>query len=216
LALALAAPALGQTGSHGNSQIDVEYTNPGLSPSHWTLTLWRDGSGHFSSERGNSPVSGIENLEAPSVDRDVRVSAEFAEGVFQAALRHRLFNESCESRIKVAFTGWKKLSYSGAEGKGSCTFNFSKDKEIEELGDRLVAVAGTIVEGARLEALLQHDPLGLDKEIEYLVEAAGDGRAQQIGAIRGILQRLAEDEGVMERVRRRARVLLARTDGPAG
>jgi hypothetical protein len=77
-------------------------------------------------------------------------------------------------------------------------------------------VAGTIVEGARLEALLQHDPLGLDRETEYLVEAAGDGRAQQIGAIRGILQRLAEDESVMERVRRRARVLLAKSDSPAG
>jgi len=100
-------------------------------------------------------------------------------------------------------------------GKGSCTFNFSKDKEIEELGDRLVAVAGTIVEGARLEALLQHDPLGLDKETEYLVEAAGDGRAQEIGAIRGILQRLADDEGVMDRVRKRARVLLG-ADGRAG
>ena len=214
LALALARPGLGQTDSR--ARFEVDFTNPGLSPSHWTLTLWRDGSGHFSSERGNAPVEGLENMEAPSVDRDVKVSAEFAEGVFQAAHRHSLFNEPCESRMKVAFTGWKKLSYSGPEGNGSCTFNFSKDKEIEELGDRLVAVAGTIVEGARLEALLQHDPLGLDKETEYLVEAAGDGRAQEIGAIRGILQRLADDEGVMDRVRKRARVLLARTEGPAG
>jgi len=57
--------------------------------------------------------------------------------------------------------------------------------------------------------LLQHDPLGLDRETEYLVEAAGDGRAEQIGAIRAILERLADDENVMERVRRRVRVLLA-------
>jgi hypothetical protein len=57
--------------------------------------------------------------------------------------------------------------------------------------------------------LLQHDPLGLDQEMEYLVEAARDGRVQQICAIRGILERLAEDQGVMERVRKRARVLLA-------
>jgi len=70
-------------------------------------------------------------------------------------------------------------------------------------------VAGTIVEGGRLEALLQHDPLGLDRETEYLVEAAGDGRAEQIGAIRGILERLADDDSVMERVKRRVRVLLA-------
>jgi hypothetical protein len=74
-------------------------------------------------------------------------------------------------------------------------------------------VAGTILEGARLELLLQHDRLGLDAETEYLMEAAGDGRAQQIVAIRGILERLAEDDQVMERVRKRARVLLARAEG---
>ena len=76
-----------------------------------------------------------------------------------------------------------------------------------------MAVAGAIVEGARLEILLQHDRLGLDKEMEYLMEAAGDGRVQQICAIRGILQRLADDPEVMERVRKRARQLMARADG---
>ncbi|MGD0913047.1 MAG: hypothetical protein ABR928_14205, partial [Terracidiphilus sp.] len=72
------------------------------------------------------------------------------------------------------------------------------------------AVAETIIEGARLEKLLQHDPLGLDKEMEFLVDAAGSGRAQQIGTIREILDRLAEDDDVLERVRKRARLLLAK------
>jgi hypothetical protein len=124
-----------------------------------------------------------------------------------------LFNSDCESHSKVAFQGWKKLSYKGPDGAGSCTFNYSKDKEIQWLGESLVAVAGAIEEGARLETLLQHDRLGLDKEMEYLTEAAGDGRVQQIGTIRGILERLAEDPEVMERVRKRARVLLARAQG---
>jgi hypothetical protein len=56
--------------------------------------------------------------------------------------------------------------------------------------------------------LLQHDRLGLDKEMEYLVDAAGDGRAQQICAIREILVRLAEDDEVLDRVRKRAKLLL--------
>ena len=46
------------------------------------------------------------------------------------------------------------------------------------------AVAQTILEGARLEVLLQHDRLGLDQEMEFLTEALQDGRAQQICAIR--------------------------------
>ena len=115
--------------------------------------------------------------------------------------------------MKVAFQGWKKLTYNGPDGAGSCTFNYSKDKQIQTLGESLVAVAGAIVEGARLETLLQHDKLGLDKEMEYLMEATEDGRVQQICTIRGILERLVDDPDVMERVRKHAKLLLARAEG---
>jgi hypothetical protein len=114
--------------------------------------------------------------------------------------------------MKVAFQGTKKLTYNGPEGEGSCEFNYSKDTEIQALGDSMVAVATTIIEGARLETLLQHDPLGLDAEIQNVQEAAGDGRAQQICSIRDILERLSQDPAVMERVRRRAKALLAHAD----
>ncbi len=145
----------------------------------------------------------------PAVDRDIQVSTAYADHVFDSARRHRWFNEPCESHLKVAFQGWKTLTYAGPQGKGSCTFNYSKDKEIQSLGDSLVGVAETILEGARLEMLLQHDKLGLDAEMEYLTEAAGDGRAQQICAIRDTLERLVQDDAVLDRVRRRARMLLA-------
>jgi hypothetical protein len=68
------------------------------------------------------------------------------------------------------------------------------------------------LEGARLELLLHHDRLGLDKEMDYLTEAADDGRAQQIGTIRAILERLAEDDSVLERVRKRSRALLEKAE----
>ena len=190
----------------------VDFTNPALSPSHWTLTLHPGGDGHFHSEMGQPPEGGWQQMDAPSVDRDVQLSPQFAARVFTLAEHHNRFNENCESRLKVAFQGWKKFSYTGPDGSGSCTFNFSKDKEMESLGDTMTAVAETILEGQRLEMLLQHDPLGLDKEMEYLVDAASNGRAQQICSIRDILDRLAQDDEVMERVRKRARMLLAQGD----
>ncbi len=209
----LALTAQGQSGP----AVRVDYSNPSLTPPRWTLTLHPDGSGHFQSERGDSAAGSLETadppqLEAPSQDREIRVSAAFAGRVFETARTHKWFNEECESHMKVAFQGWKKLSYAGPEGQGSCEFNYSKDNEVQALGDSLVAVAGTILEGAKLETLLLHDRLGLDREMEYLVEASGDGRVQQIGAIRGILERLADDPGVLERVRKRARALLAKAE----
>lgn len=205
----MATDAMTKDAATKDAVMTVEFTNDQLSPSHWTLTLHPDGSGHFSSQMGKAPEGDDEAIDAPNVDRDVQLSAGFATHVFEVAHHQHLFNESCESHLKVAFEGWKKFSYTGPDGSGSCTFNFSKDKEIEELGDSFGAVVETIIEGARLEKLLQHDRLGLDKEMEYLVDAADSGRAQQICTIRQILVRLAGDDEVLERVRKRARLLLA-------
>ena len=114
--------------------------------------------------------------------------------------------------MNVAFPGTKKFVYQGQEGEGSCEFDSSKDNEIQGLADSLMSVANTLIEGARLQLLLKHDRLGLDHETEVLVESANDGRAQQIGSIRDILERLADDPMVLDRVKRRARLLLSKAN----
>jgi hypothetical protein len=211
--LALAAAALAMTAqAEQGPTFRIDFSNPGLTPSQWTLEFHPDGSGHFRSVRGNAAPQDIRLIEAPEINREVQVTPKFAEHVFQVAHHHKLFNIGCESHLKVAFQGSKKLSYAGPDGEGSCEFNYSRDAEVQQLGDSLVAVATTIIEGARLETLLHNDPLGLEQEIQNVQEAAGDGRAQQICSIRDILERLSQDSSVMERVRKRARALLARAD----
>jgi len=213
LLFAFASVAQSQT----RSVVQVDYSNPGLIPSHWTLTLHADGSGHFRSDRSNASEAagqsiGSPQIVAPDQDRDVHLSAGFTGRVFQVARSGKWSGKECESHRKVAFQGWKKLSYRGPDGEGSCEFNYSADREIQALGDSLVGVANTILEGARLEMLLQHDRLGLDREMEYAMDALGDGRIQQVCTIRGILERLVADPGVMERVRKRARLLLEKAE----
>jgi hypothetical protein len=200
--------AQGQPAAGSDPVIQVDFSNPGLSPSQWTMTIRPDGSGHFRSEIGKPTETDMQKIGTPAVDRDVHLSAQFAARVFDAAQRHKWFNQPCESHLKVAFQGWKTLTYTGPQGQGTCTFNFSKDKEIQDLGNSLDAVATTILEGARLELLLQHDRLGLDEEMSFLTQAVDDGRAQEVCAIREILERLAGDEAVLERVRRQAKALL--------
>jgi len=189
--------------------VQVDFSNPGLSPPQWTLVLHADGSGHFRSQANKTPNAGMKVIETPSVDRDVALSKDFAGRIFDAAEHHNWFNVPCESHLKVAFEGWKTLTYTGPTGQGSCTFNYSRDKVIQTLGESMQAVAETILEGARFEVLLQHDRLGLDQEMEYFTQAVEDGRAQEVYAIRDILERLAQDDAVLERVRKQARDLLA-------
>jgi len=170
-----------------------------------------DGSGHFHAGGGNKPTNENDMVLPAKVDRDINLSSDFATHIFQTIHDKHILSGKCESHLKVAFQGTKKISYSGPDGEWGCEFNYSSVKEVQELGDSFVAVGSTLIEGARLELLLQHDPLGLDKAMQYVVEASDDGRMQQICAIRGILERLQDDPHVMERVRKRARMLLARS-----
>lgn len=216
LLLALASLALLSLAQDG-PVFKADFTNPGLVPSHWVLTIRPDGSSHFHSERGNPPARANASttdppeVDPPNVDRDIHLSAAFAAHVFQIARSSPFSRGDCESHAKVAFQGWKKLTVSGPETETVCAFNYSKEKQIQGLGDSLVSVANTILEGAKLEALLQYDRLGLDRETEYMLDGVKDGRMQQLCTIRGILQRLAGDETVMGRVRKRAQLLLAKS-----
>ena len=208
--LTITRPVCAQSVSVQEPVVQMDFSHPELSPSRWTLILHPDGSGHFNSERKNKSAETTRSLDAPNIDREIRLSRDFAAHVFTVAHQCSGFRMDCESPQKVAFMGWKKLSYSGSEGHGACEFNYSADKEIQALGASLTAVAGTIVEGARLEMLLQHDRLGLDQEMQNLTEEVSSGRAVQLGLIRKVLEQLAEDPGVMERVRKRAKLLLAK------
>ncbi|WP_263354655.1 hypothetical protein [Acidicapsa acidisoli] len=186
----------------------IEFTNLQLVPSHWTLKLSPDGSGQFDAEGGQPTQEEAKTILAGDVHRPVQLSPAFTEQVFSTARTRRWFAFPCESHMKVAFQGTKRLSYSGPEGSGACEYNYSKDKQIEELGNSLMAVEFTILSGARMEKLLQHDRLGLDEELDNLVTALHEGSAAEVGTIRETLTRIASDEEVMDRVRRKARQLL--------
>jgi hypothetical protein len=190
------------------AEIQIDFTNAQLVPSHWTLKFTPDGNGQFDAEGGHRAKDDSNTIWAGDVHRPVQLSAGFAEQVFATARMRRFFAIPCESHMKVAFQGLKRLSYSGPEGSGACEYNYSKDKEIEALGNSLMGVEYTIMSGARMEKLLQHDRLGLDQELDNLVSAAHEGNAVELGAIRETLTRIASDEQVMERVRRKARLLL--------
>jgi hypothetical protein len=189
-----------------DSIVKVEFSNPGLYPAQWTMELHPDGKGHFHAEGGVKPQG---DTTPAKIDRDIVLNEDFTGRIFQTVHDPHVLHGKCESHLKVAFQGTKKITYSGPDTQGGCEFNYSTNKQVEDLGESLVAVGSTLIEGARLELLYQHDPLGLDKAIQYIVEASDDGRLQQICTIRGILERLEEDPRVLDRVRKRARLLLA-------
>jgi hypothetical protein len=206
---AMGEPTAGQQLTSGQATVfQIDFTNEQLAPSHWVLKLNLDGSGQFDAWGGHPQKDDPKLIWAGDVHRAIQLSAGFTERVFATARQRRLFDYPCDSHMKVAYQGWKRLSYSGPDGSGACEYNYSKDKEIQELGNSLMGVEFTIMSGARMEKLLQHDRLGLDEELEGLVDAERDGNAIEMGVIRETLTRIASDEAILERARRKARLLL--------
>jgi hypothetical protein len=194
----------------GPAQIRFTYENPKLQPQKYVVTVAEDGTGHFRSEGGGPAPSDPQSMPADPQDRPIHISKALRESMFAIAHKSKLFAVACDDGGKnIAFQGTKTLQYTGPEGSGSCTYNWSKMPQIEKLTDQFQAVVLTLDEGSKLQRQYEHGRLSLDAELEFLDQMVHDGRALEVENIAPILQTLAGDEAVLQRVQRRARALLA-------
>ena len=205
IALAL-LPLLFSTPPPG-AQIRFTYENPKLEPHKYLLVVGEDGSGNYHSEGSASSADG---QSISPLDRPIHVSKAVRESMFAAARKDKFFAKGCEDGGKnIAFQGTKTLEYEGPDGQGSCIYNWSKNGQIDKLTDQFEAIAATLDEGSKLQRQYEHGRLSLDSEMEILEQMVREGRAIEIENIAPLLQILAGDEAVLQRVQRRARTLLA-------
>lgn len=203
LTLAVAALAFLQ-----GAKITFAFENPQLQPAAYTLEINEDGTGHFRSTPGpaSSGVDTVADIIAPGpLDREIQIDEPLRSSLFSAARTHKFFAIACEpEHSKVAFTGKKTFSYSGPDGQGSCSYNYSQNQALNQLAEQMIAVANTLEIGRRLIIEHEHSRLALDGELELLQQAVKNGRALEIENIAPILQSIANDESVMLRARKRA------------
>ena len=194
----------------GPAQIRFIYENPQLQPPKYVVTVGEDGTGHYRSEGGGPASNDLQNMPADPQDRPIHISKALREAMFATARKNKLFAVSCDDGAKnIAFQGTKTLQYEGPEGRGSCTYNWSKNGQIDKLTDQFQGVVTTLDEGSKLQRQYEHGRLSLDTELEFLEQMVHEGRAIELENIAPILQTLAGDEAVLQRVQRRARALLA-------
>ena len=193
----------------GSSEIRFSFEHPQLDPSAYTLVVHEDGSGHYRSSPGPNSGPGVDGYGAAPSDRDIIVRDPLLATLFQTARSHRFFAMECEATdARIAFTGKKTVAYAGSDGNGQCTYNWSHDKELNQLADNLMAIAYTLYEGNRLTLEHTHSRLSLDSELQTLQDAAKDRRALEIENIAPVLEAIVSDPAVMNRARNRARALL--------
>jgi hypothetical protein len=129
--------------------------------------------------------------------------------IFKLARSVDRFDMACDSKAKnLANTGKKTLTYAGPDGRGSCVYNYSDNKNVTALTDMFLAIAFTMDEGRRLEFLHRYDRLGLDAEISSLAHEEKEGRAMELGTIAPTLSAIEGDTALIQRVRLQAGKLL--------
>jgi hypothetical protein len=189
--------------SSSRAEIRFMLENPRLEPAAYTLEIFEDGTGSYSESAGGADASAEE-------ERAIHIHDPLLSKLFAVARSDHFFAMDCEApREHVAFTGKKTLAYAGADGDGSCTFNFSRDQSLNRIVAELMSIAYTLEEGARLKSEHLYDRLSLDAELESLKDAAQDHRALELENIAPELESIADDEAVMQRARMRARALLS-------
>jgi hypothetical protein len=192
-------------------EVTLQFDRTSLPVPHFILKVREDGSGTYQADQVETPASpnAARGQAAQHVDRSFNLTRATAAKIFQEARAVKYFNIECASKAKnIADTGKKVLTYTGSDGSGTCTYNYSENKTVTALADTLLAIAFTMDEGRRLEFLHRYDRLGLDAEMTSLAGELEAGRALELGTIAPTLALIVDDTAVIQRVRLKATKML--------
>ena len=210
IALSMAAilfvPAIGQeTAPAARSRVTFAFERKGLPVPRFQFTVSDDGIAIYEGEE--LP----ETLQQPQPFRSrVTISTATTTRIFSLSGQLHHFNMACASKAKnVADTGTKSLIYTAPAGAGSCTYNYSENKDVQALTELFQAMAETMDRGRELDHLHRFDRLGLDAATKFLSDEIAAGTALEVGTIAPSLHSIAADTDLMQRVRARAQALLA-------
>lgn len=207
-------------------EISFRLERSGLPVPKYTLTVHEDGTGTYQGEElpsaANGTASGQSQPASTTIDpaparsgaeafsQPFALSSATAHRIFALARTLNQFNISCASKAKnVADTGTKTLIFQGPASAGSCTYNYSENKNVVQLTDLFYGIAETMDEGRRLDHLHRYDRLGLDSAMGLLAQEVSERRAVELGSIASTLRSIASDPELMQRVRLRASQLLS-------
>jgi hypothetical protein len=175
----------------------------------FTITLDLDGSGRGTYVEGQA----ADGESKPSLP--VRVGSITLSHLAPVVEMLHTTQECAVIHKNVADTGTKTLMLVAGGAERSCSYHWTDRKPVEEAEQAFLGIAETLRIGVQLAHMHRFDRLGLDGVMRSLQEEVDAGHAVGLESIAPILQSIAEDADVLERVRSRAQSLLDRSQMPA-
>lgn len=208
LALASVAPAQNSLdpGSIATVTPVITYEQkwPAADPSWYEISIDSSGNASYSSK---ALAKQGEEEGAPYVLKFI-ASAPTRTQVFQLARDLNQFNGNFETRAKIAQTGVKTLTYRDGEQKSHTSLNYSDNQQMNQLIGIFQRISTTLELAQKLDFDLRFDKLGLDRDLKSMERLEKDRQLGELQVIAPTLERIANDNGIMNIARQRARRLL--------
>ena len=144
-------------------------------------------------------------------NRQFIASAATRNLVFQLAKSLNQFHGNFESRSKVAQTGKKTLTYRDGQKESSTSLNYSDNQEMNQLISIFQRISTTFELAQKLDFDVRFDKLGIDRDLKSLEHLEADHQLAELQVISPLLERIANDNGIMNIARQRARRLIEKS-----
>ena len=185
---------------------------PSIEPHRYIISV--DSSGDAAYQSWMAEPTAEQSIAGEPYMLKFTVSAATRDRIFALARQLNYFNGDFDYRKhRIAFTGDKTVAYADPDKQFETRYNWSENPGINELTALFQGISTTIESGRRLTRLHRFDRLGLDEELKNLELVAVEHQATELEIIAPILEKLAEDPGVMNIARQRARHILGIASG---
>lgn len=177
-------------------------------PQDFTITLKSSGGASYVS-RDPTRIDKDSGTPDPDYTVEFTMSPSNRDLAFTRAKEANYFQGDFDYKHKVANTGKKTLTYADPVRHFETTYNFSENKNIEQITKLFVGISATIEHGRKLQFLRRFDKLSLDTELQGMEDMAHNGYLAEIQIIAPLLQNIVNDSSILNMARRRAQRLLA-------
>lgn len=205
-AAVICVPAASQQASNSATSPTVTFTLdfPESDPAHYLIAV--DATGHVNYE---CTAKVQESSEEQAYRSEFNLSAASRERIFEWAKQAKYFSGKIDSgNQKLAFTGWKILSYQDAQRSFTARYNYSNLEPVRQLTALFQNMAGTLDFGRRLSYYHRYQKLALDEELKRMEAQAKNNELSEIQGVAPVLQEIVEDTSVINVVRARAKALI--------
>src|SRR5438270_5312236 len=143
------------------------------------------------------------------------------EFTISAATRDKLFRDAKEAsyfngdftfkKHAVSSTGKKTLTYADQARHFETTYDYTENKDIQEITNIFQGISNTLEHGRKLPFLRRFAELGLEADLQGMESMAESNFLAELQLIAPTLKNIADDPAILNIARQRARRLLGKS-----